>query len=246
MDVWVSKWCYQTAPVAVTLVPSMGSVGATTSLCRMDRWMSSMFKQKEGCILSTFPQMCYQSNFQHISDKKPQPSPHILCPPPPSTLCTHRLPPLLCGIARSPQQASWIKLPASCSFICTATSGAPARRAPPLNNNHLPFHSALIVSNSPWQIVADKPPAPPSLRDPSSLSTLIRPVIFNIWFSLCKKLCVLELPQPQLLPPTPLHPPPPPPPPPNCMMKSVFNWNSVEWPSLLPSCPFHHPPSPIH
>ncbi len=107
----------------------------------------------------------------------------------------------LCGIARSPRQASWIKLPASCSFICTATSGAPARRAPPLNNNHLPFHSALIVSNSPWQIVADKPPAPPSLRDPSSLSTLIRPVIFNIWFSLRKKLCVLELPQPQ--PPSP-------------------------------------------
>ena len=146
---------------------------------------------------------------------------------PPLNAC--RLSLLLCGIARSPRQASWIKLPASCSFICTATSGAPARRAPPLNNNHLPFHSALIVSNSPWQIVADKPPAPPSLRDPSSLSTLIRPVIFNISFSLRNKLCVSELPHPHppSLPPLPHRHPHL-----NRMMKSVFNWIHVRWPSL--------------
>lgn len=46
--------------------------------------------------------------------------------------------------------------------------------APLLNNNHLPFHSALIVSNSLWQIVADKPPAPPPSVTPTQSPHLYR------------------------------------------------------------------------
>lgn len=61
------------------------------------RWMNWRKKneKKEGASFhnSTKGLMCYQSNFQHISDKKPQP-PHILCrppqhPPPPSPPLWH-------------------------------------------------------------------------------------------------------------------------------------------------------------
>lgn len=54
---------------------------------------------------------CYQSNFQLISYKRPF-SPALIPPPPPSSF-----------VQAVFASASWIKLLASCSFICMATSG---------------------------------------------------------------------------------------------------------------------------
>lgn len=78
--------------------------------------------------------------------------------------------------------------------------------APLLNNNHLPFQSPLIVSNSLWQIVADKPPAPPPSVTPAHSPYLYR-LSFLIFDFAFKVMCFSPV------------------------MKSVFNRNT-KWISL--------------
>lgn len=78
--------------------------------------------------------------------------------------------------------------------------------APLLNNNHLPFQSPLIVSNSLWQIVADKPPAPPPSVTPAHSPYLYR-LSFLIFDFTFKVMCFSPV------------------------MKSVFNRNT-KWISL--------------